>query len=467
MRQNGLKIAFLVCIIALVVISRFLFLSQRPLHHDEGVNYFFTSQLLSSGQYQYDPTNYHGPFYFFSIFASFLLFGISEFSLRFPAAIFGGILVILPLLFLSNKNIKPSLVSLFLLFSPSLAYFSRYSIHESALVMMSMLVFLLFLKMIETKNIVYFPYLMISLALSSTIKETAILLIGIMFLLCLINLKALREIPWRENGTVIFSSFAFAFFIYVAFYTSFFTNIYGVTDSLRGFAPWLNRGFEGAGHVKVWYYYVELLGRFELPLMVLSILGLVFIRKNFLGKNIAAWALSNLIIYSALSYKVPWLIINIAAPLSFFAAYGVSQISKKYLRASLGAISVVSLAIFAIHLNFIRPWQSDNPFAYVHTDKDILSLINKLETTVEKKSKILVVSDEYWPLPFYLRNYTVEYVAENVTIFNPEDFPSYKAYLVRSKYFEKNTLDEKYSLQKNTLRDGIDFYLIINPAAPL
>ena len=40
---------------------RLLFLDLKPLHHDEGVNSLFMTQLFRGGYYHYDPANYHGP----------------------------------------------------------------------------------------------------------------------------------------------------------------------------------------------------------------------------------------------------------------------------------------------------------------------------------------------------------------------------------------------------------------------
>ena len=31
------------------------------MHHDEGVNGFFLTNLVRNAEYKYDPSNYHGP----------------------------------------------------------------------------------------------------------------------------------------------------------------------------------------------------------------------------------------------------------------------------------------------------------------------------------------------------------------------------------------------------------------------
>src|SRR5262245_6470090 len=36
-------------------------LELKPMHHDEGVNGYFLTNLVRNGDYKYDPSNYHGP----------------------------------------------------------------------------------------------------------------------------------------------------------------------------------------------------------------------------------------------------------------------------------------------------------------------------------------------------------------------------------------------------------------------
>src|SRR3989344_1585768 len=65
--KRNLSIFLLVLIILLAIISHFTFLSERILHHDEGVNYFFTQGIFENKVFIYNPLNYHGPFYFYLI----------------------------------------------------------------------------------------------------------------------------------------------------------------------------------------------------------------------------------------------------------------------------------------------------------------------------------------------------------------------------------------------------------------
>src|SRR5471032_449372 len=67
---------------------RFLFLALKPPHFDEGINGWFVDQLISTGYYHYDPTNYHGPLHFYILLIFKILFGRNLWALRLPAALF-------------------------------------------------------------------------------------------------------------------------------------------------------------------------------------------------------------------------------------------------------------------------------------------------------------------------------------------------------------------------------------------
>src|ERR1051326_7731923 len=62
-------------IVALAAFLRFFLLGIKPPHFDEGINGWFVDQLVKTGFYRYDPTNYHGPLHFYVLMLSQTLFG--------------------------------------------------------------------------------------------------------------------------------------------------------------------------------------------------------------------------------------------------------------------------------------------------------------------------------------------------------------------------------------------------------
>ena len=83
-------------ILLAAALLRLIFLTQKPLHHDEGVNGLFLVNLFRTGYYHYDPSNYHGPsLYYLAVIPTAInnVFhwghGLSTFAIRFVTAAFG------------------------------------------------------------------------------------------------------------------------------------------------------------------------------------------------------------------------------------------------------------------------------------------------------------------------------------------------------------------------------------------
>ncbi len=444
-------------IVVLAIISRFAFLDLRILHHDEGVNYFFANEILESGRFIYDPLNYHGPFYFFALALSFLIFGISEFSLRFPAVIFGILIVILPLFF-NRKEFGRYIVPVFLLISPSLMYYSRYSIHEGAFVLFSLLSVYFFSLILEKKNLKYLPYFVIALALLFTIKETVVIMLFIIFIISIINYKRIREIDFKESLNIILVSLFIFIFIFILLFTSFFFNINGLGDSLRAFSPWIDRGLNEIGHDKSFYYYSLILLEYELPILLFALIGVIYtfkFRKNVFVLNFSLWMILSFLIYSFIPYKTPWLIINIVAPMCFIACFGFKNIKFKYKWIFL-LISIFYLISVLLYVNFGFPWQEENKYAYVHTDIDILRLVDRVNNYEEPQ--ILIVSKEYWPLPFYFHEKKVDYLDNGFEGYG--NYSDYNLFIFNAPDFVEEELPIGYEHNKYKLRPGVELVLV-------
>ena len=105
-------------------------LALNPFHHDEGVNGFFTTNLVRQGVYTYDPANYHGPSLYYFALVSEILFGLTTEAMRLVPVVFGLLLVglVFPL-----RRYLGSLAVLvggaLLAISPGAVYISRYFIH--------------------------------------------------------------------------------------------------------------------------------------------------------------------------------------------------------------------------------------------------------------------------------------------------------------------------------------------------
>ena len=83
-------------ILAAAFALRFWDLGSRALHHDESIHAQWSWGLLQ-GNYNHSPV-FHGPLYYHVQGLVFFLFGTTDYTSRVSAALFGTLLVALPLL---------------------------------------------------------------------------------------------------------------------------------------------------------------------------------------------------------------------------------------------------------------------------------------------------------------------------------------------------------------------------------
>ncbi|MCY7376468.1 MAG: glycosyltransferase family 39 protein, partial [Pyrinomonadaceae bacterium] len=164
-----------IVITAIAAFWRFWQLELKPLHHDEGVNAFFLTNLFREGVYKYDPANYHGPdLYYFALAAS-KMFGLNTISIRGSVAIFGVLTVVLAF-FLKDYigKIGSLAAALFIALSPGMVYISRYFIHEISFVFFSFGIVLGVLYFVEKRKAGVFAIITMTLLLLVCFLPTAL-----------------------------------------------------------------------------------------------------------------------------------------------------------------------------------------------------------------------------------------------------------------------------------------------------
>lgn len=427
-------------------------LGLKPFHHDEGVNGFFMIRLVREGVYQYDPANYHGPsIYYFSLVSSWL-FGLNTIAMRLVPALFGIATIWLALTLRRYIGSIGALTAAGLIaVSPGAVYLSRYYIHESLFVFFTFGVVVAALYYYETRKLLYLILGSISAALLFTTKETAFISIGVILIACcctFVYMKIAKAgLPWDKphkmkerrnsinqvesenfwerfggrNNFIINALIALAVFIlvYLLFYSSFFTNKQGVWDSFEAFNIWAKTS--GKDHTQSGTFaYVKWLAKEEISLLILSAVGFIIAlwkARHRFAIFAGAWAFGITLAYTLIAYKTPWLALNFIVPLAIISGYGVGQIgliSKNIIRQVLAAILIlaaISVGIAqAVSLNFYH-YDDDNDYVYVyaHTYRDFLEMVAEFEKYAKKVDKedlsVAVVSEDYWPLPWYTRDY--------------------------------------------------------------
>jgi uncharacterized protein (TIGR03663 family) len=455
-----------VCVIAFIlamIVSIWLRFDQiglKPFHHDEGVNSHFLLTLAApQGSYRYNPENYHGPTLYYIALPVLRVFGKNDLALRFTPALFGVLSVLMVWLLRKHLGSIGTPVAAFLMaLSPGLVYFSRDFIHEISFGCFSLGIVVGAWRYAESKRFAWLALMAASAGLLFATKETAIITAIVMIIAAICaelwvirrNPAGPREISigreFRRDWTDMAPSLDHALaalmlfvFINVFFYSSFFTNWQGVPDAIKSIFLWTGRS--GSEHKKEFLYYIGILLKLELPLLIGSLLaGIFIVRKGTkFWLFIAAWTLGIMLAYSIIKYKTPWLMISFLVPMALLSGYAAQQIYSASHRLStrlLLAAAFVAVLIF----NFRMAWtvnfdkyddnsngsgyitdfrrsldlipKDDGLYGYVYaqTDRNIFDLIEAIKSEIDKlpsgsQTPVYVAMPEYWPLPWYLRDY--------------------------------------------------------------
>lgn len=446
-----------IVIFVVAAVLRLYDLDLVPLHHDEGVNGNFLVRLVREGGYRYDPENYHGPtLYYFSAFIPWIIkllfgaaardkYGLTTFTIRLVPVVFGlGTIGLVFLLRRKLGSVATLAAGLLLAISPGAVYLSRYYIHEMLFVFFTLGIVVAGVWFYEYRNPSYLIPAAASASLLFATKETAFISVGVLIIalaLTLIYTRVLQRTPahvkgkrgvtqaaWRTlvddmggRNTVLWNAVV-ALFVFVAlwvlFYSSFFKNAEGIYDSIETFKIWTRTG--SVAHVHSRETYIVWLGMMEAPLLILGSVGAVFAvlkPKTSLALFCALWAFGIIAAYSLIPYKTPWLMLNFVVPLALTAGYAIQAIYD-WDGGRLRLVSVLMLAAIGvgtyqtIDLNFFNYDTDRKPYVYVyaHTTRPTLDLVNEIEriakTEAGAQTGISIISPDYWPLPWYLRDYT-------------------------------------------------------------
>lgn len=464
-RGELLSAAAFLLAVAAAILLRFYWIGIKPFHHDESVNSYFLLDLWRNGNYKYNPENYHGPTLYYFALAAVKAFGLNDFALRLTPAVWGvlTVLILWPVrraLGLVGTPVAAMMIAL----SPGLVYFSRDFIHESSFGFFSLALAVCAWRYAETKKFTWLALGAAAAGLLFATKETAIITAVVLALaaLCAAVWETGRRMVtsdsdfqpgarfgelWRDTRAMLPSldyvcaALIIFLFINVIFYSSFFTNWRGVPDAVKSVLMWTGRGVSHQEHYHNPTYYLGILVKLELPLLSGAVIGSVAAlwRGNRFGLFVFAWAAGISIGYSIIPYKTPWLMVSMLIPLALLCGVAAEVIFANLrpltLRLVWLAMIVAALVPCArmawqqnIHhsadnnnaLGYFRalgvrrqwrPW-TDTQYGYVYaqTDLSTLALEQAIREAADKmpfgkKTNVYVASPDYWPLPWYLRDY--------------------------------------------------------------
>ena len=516
-------LGFLIILSALLI--RLFDLGERVFHHDESVHASFTLKLLNTGEYIYQPS-YHGPFIFHSTAVIFHFLGINDATARLIPVFFG--VAAIPLLFLLEKKIgkRGVLWSAFLLaFSPSMVYYSRFFRDDPIIIFCTLATVvggICYLENIQSSK--RYPYLILvasSLAIAVSSMENSYLIIlmfgayaGIYFLYKFYFYRKKEQLSLKKALLLKSSAFypfipeillSSVLFIFIAmlFYTNLFKNwISPISIVEMAFSHWMEmHRIQRLGGP--FYFYIPILLLYEIPILFFGIMGIIhFLKKK--DKNTAFflflsyWAVANLLLYSYLQEKVPWLVVHIILPFGILAgAYlgeffsrvpdnrqtdnrqteqiseaenGSSESGKKTafkidrsrvrtLIAGILALTLIISLFQCVSVNFYKSMDPNERMTYTQSSPEIRDLMKKIEEFNKNPDTltlcVLDPDDLYWPLPWYLRDY------KKASYFRkPPSNLNYDAIIAPVEYHMYREISkDEYAFYNFTLRQGREFIL--------
>ncbi|MEP6705417.1 MAG: flippase activity-associated protein Agl23, partial [Acidobacteriota bacterium] len=231
---------------------------------------------------------------------------------------------------------------------------------------------------------------------------------------------------------IVISSIVVFIFIAVLFFSSFFTYAGGVSAAIEAYSLWTKTGSKDHTQSGTWAYlkwgmeiedpisFLKVLsGLVKAPIYILSALGgiIAFVEaRHRFAMFVGLWAFGLFAAYSIIPYKTPWLAISFLLPMCIASGYAINEMvgsrntSVKVGGGLLALIATTILAYQTYDLNFVHYDDEAQAYVYAHTNREFLDLMKQVEYYAEKSgrgedAKIEVVSPDYWPMVWYLRNY--------------------------------------------------------------
>ncbi len=164
-----------VSLVALALALRLWELGERPLHHDESLDAWWSWRFRNGLYTGYDPV-YHGPLRFYVTAGFYQVFGETDAVARLFSALTGTAVIGLPW-FLRRELGRAGTIAaaVALTISPTMLYYSRFGREDAQMVFLTLLAMVLGLSYLRTPRISTATGLAFTLACSFAIKESTYL----------------------------------------------------------------------------------------------------------------------------------------------------------------------------------------------------------------------------------------------------------------------------------------------------
>ena len=328
---RGELIAYAVLVVVALALRLFE-LGDRPFHHDESQDAYFSWTFLENGDYEYNPL-LHGPLRFYMTAGIFAVFGDTDFTARLAPALMGTLMVPLPYLLRGQLGrVGAFAAAVLLAFGPSYLYFSRFAREDIYFAAVTFALVVVAFRFLDRPRRHQPALIGALLAASFAVKETTFITGFVAFTFFALVLIS----PWRRQlidpiravGLEAWGWALAAFLgVYTLLFTTFLTNPDGVRGLYTGLDYWLGQHEVGRGG-EAWNFYVVVLFGVEWPVLLLGAVGaVVSLRRPTLLRLFLIWGfVLSLIIYSWAGEKFAWLVLHPLLPLLLLAGVGVQAI---------------------------------------------------------------------------------------------------------------------------------------------
>lgn len=427
-------------IVGVAAVVRLVELGDRPMHHDESLDAWFSWRFEHGQPYSYDPA-YHGPLRFYLTAGVFRFLGEGEATARLLAAACGTGLVALAGGLRRWLGDVGSLAAAGLLaLSPSMLYFSRFGREDVPFAALELALIVVVASWLTRPAPWQPPAAGAVLAAAFATKETSFIVVAVLgsflgglWLLDVVDRRRGRPGLGVDVGAVLRAPGRRALLLGVAAFVGVFaacfsvgfTDLGGIADGATdGLRYWLSQQPVNRGS-QPWPYYLALLAGYEWPILALAAAGVVAtVRRPDPVRGLLLWtAVANLIIYSWASERFPWLVVHPLLPLILLAGLGAEWLWRAAAGRARRAVAVagaaavgVVLVALAVPPVFVEPNDPRHLLVSVQTSEQLLDVRDRIERLYAAASegqspRVVIDTSESgtWPWAWYLRDRPVVY----------------------------------------------------------
>jgi uncharacterized protein (TIGR03663 family) len=392
---------------------------SRPFHTDEAVNAFLLEETFERGGFKYRAHDHHGPTLFFAAAAILRPAGATKVSqmepwmLRLISVAFGALAAASMYAFAHYVGINAAHASALLVgISAPFVYYSGIFIHESLLLLLFAWFLLAYWRMHEGTGAWRWAAAAGVLAgtMAATKETAAVILPCVAGAVLIVRRTTLRNYVLVGAASVV---------AVLVFFSDFGLHPSKAFDLFRAIAPQIGRG-TGNEHAHPWYTYFQ--WTFAptgtgIPWSGWLVAGLALVGcrhgwANPFLRTVAVSAALLIVVFTALPYKTPWLMLIPLFLITLLAGAGLARIWST--GRSTGIVTTALLGALLATDTYARCLRSstdpENALAYSPSSPDLARLENDLNALLAtlpdgRETVIQVIATDYWPLPWTLRHF--------------------------------------------------------------